>query len=466
MANELKQSGHYKLESFKIKSFDRQREVDIKFLIHTFNIVESMSAGSVRGSAVVYDSNDLINTLPLKSEEIVEITYSDFFDEVRTDQFFLYSITDVSYARENSQAIVKYTINFVSIPKLLTENERVAKAYKYDPVTSRSLISDYANTVYDEYYSRPLREIGLTPKEIIVEPTTGDQALVVTRMTPEQTMHFFSRKAYSQNSRTQSFRFFETRDKYFFVTNDYMTEYYAKGGIGYLGNSNYGLISPSEAASVGLKPKTIRRFGRNYALDKSPERQLAAMYELIEIDFGTRNDTIDDINRGAYKKASYEIDLINGTFQKIAYDHAEEYEDETLVLPHNKPFINERITKERERFIIKDYASTGAATGTEVGSNKFYPELHNKKTTYFYHYEKNSIRAKIYGRNDLFAGDVIELDLISQADGSGKNEKDIERSGLYLIESIENNFYENTYTQKLVLSRSGIGSESRNGIGA
>jgi hypothetical protein len=425
-----------------------------------------MSAGSVRGSAVVYDSNDLINTLPLKSEEIVEITYSDFFDEVRTDQFFLYSITDVSYARENSQAIVKYTINFVSIPKLLTENERVAKAYKYDPVTSRSLISDYANTVYDEYYSRPLREIGLTPKEIIVEPTTGDQALVVTRMTPEQTMHFFSRKAYSQNSRTQSFRFFETRDKYFFVTNDYMTEYYAKGGIGYLGNSNYGLISPSEAASVGLKPKTIRRFGRNYALDKSPERQLAAMYELIEIDFGTRNDTIDDINRGAYKKASYEIDLINGTFQKIAYDHAEEYEDETLVLPHNKPFINERITKERERFIIKDYASTGAATGTEVGSNKFYPELHNKKTTYFYHYEKNSIRAKIYGRNDLFAGDVIELDLISQADGSGKNEKDIERSGLYLIESIENNFYENTYTQKLVLSRSGIGSESRNGIGA
>jgi hypothetical protein len=466
MANELKQSGHYKLESFKIKSFDRQREVDIKFLIHTFNIVESMSAGSVRGSAVVYDSNDLINTLPLKSEEIVEITYSDFFDEVRTDQFFLYSITDVSYAKENSQAIVKYTINFVSIPKLLTENERVAKAYKYDPVTSRSLISDYANTVYDEYYSRPLREIGLTPKEIIVEPTTGDQALVVTRMTPEQTMHFFSRKAYSQNSRTQSFRFFETRDKYFFVTNDYMTEYYAKGGIGYLGNSNYGLISPSEAASVGLKPKTIRRFGRNYALDKSPERQLAAMYELIEIDFGTRNDTIDDINRGAYKKASYEIDLINGTFQKIAYDHAEEYEDETLVLPHNKPFINERITKERERFIIKDYASTGAATGTEVGSNKFYPELHNKKTTYFYHYEKNSIRAKIYGRNDLFAGDVIELDLISQADGSGKNEKDIERSGLYLIESIENNFYENTYTQKLVLSRSGIGSESRNGIGA
>ncbi len=452
--SELKQSGHYTLESFKIIKGDKSNEADIRMLIHTFNIVESMSGGAVRGSAVVYDSNDLINTFPLKSEEFIEITYSDFYDEVRTEQFFLYSITDVSYAKQGSQAIVKYTINFVSVAKLFSENNRVAKVFKNDPATGKSLISDFVNTAYTDYYSQPIEEAGFKPKEIVIETTTGPQQLVIPRMTPEQTMHFFARKAYSQNSKSQSFRFFETREKFFFATNEYMAEFYGKGGVSYTTG-----VDPRLADAAGMKAKTIPIYRRNYATDRSPERQEAAMRELIELDFGIRNDTIDDINRGAYKKASYEVDLINGTIQKFAFDLVTDYDESGLALPHDTDFVNSRVNKERETFIIKDYASVGSAGGTEVLPNRFYPELYNKKTTYFYHYDKNKVRAKIYGNNKLFAGDIIELDLVSQAKGDGSQERDVERSGVYIIESIENSFYENIYTQKLILSRSGVGAK-------
>lgn len=452
--SELKQSGHYTLESFKIIKSDKSNEADIRMLIHTFNIVESMSSGAVRGSAVVYDSNDMINTFPLKSEEFIEITYSDFYDESRTEQFFLYSITDVSYAKQGSQAIVKYTINFVSVSKLFSENNRVAKVFKNDPATGRSLISDFVNTAYVDYYSEPIQQAGLKPKEIVIETTTGQQYFVVPRMTPEQTMHFFARKAYSQNSKSQSFRFFETREKFFFATNEYMSEFYGKGGVSYTTG-----VDPRLASAAGIKSKTVPIYRRNYATDRSPDRQEAAMRELIELDFGIRNDTIDDINRGAYKKAAYEVDLINGTLQKFSYDLVADYEESGLTLPHESAFVNERVNKERETFIIKDYTSTGAPGGTDVRPNMFYPELYNKKTTYFYHYDKNKVRAKIYGSNKLFAGDIIELDLFSQAKGDGVQERDTERSGVYIVESIENSFYENIYTQRLILSRSGVGSE-------
>ena len=80
----LRQAGHYALKSFSIVGAGGNK-VDIRTLIHTFNIVESMSMGSVRGSAVVYDSNDLITQIPIKAEEFIEIIYEDYFGKELTE---------------------------------------------------------------------------------------------------------------------------------------------------------------------------------------------------------------------------------------------------------------------------------------------------------------------------------------------------------------------------------------------
>jgi hypothetical protein len=66
----------------------------------------------------------------------------------------------------------------------------------------------------------------------------------------------------------------------------------------------------------------------------------------------------------------------------------------------------------------------------------------------------------IYGRNTLFAGDIIELNLTKLVNtniNGNATEPDIERSGRYIIESVENVFEGNTYKQKLIISRGGIG---------
>ncbi len=496
--SDLKQAGHYGLKAFTL-TFQDGHTLDLKMVVHTFNIVESMSSGCVRGQAIIYDSNDLITTHKIKGEELLTVEYEDYFGDVLTHQFFVYSITDVGPAKDSSPDLIKFTLNFVSVAKVYSENFRVAKSYKLDT------INVFANTVYNDYYSKPLKEDTLfksagplTVKEFVIEPTVGQQTFVIPRFTPEQTMYFFSRKAFSLTSKSQSYRFFENREKYYFVTNEYMATAVATGGVGY----GAGAVDPRLAAAAAkakataasvvttafnpitsalsgtqsasapqsnpattpstgssAQGKSIPIFSRNYAPDKSGERQYQAMYELIDVNFGVKTDTVDDINQGAYYKSTIEIDVINGTVNKKDYSHFD-YSEEGVKFPHEQSFVDARINKPRERFVIKDYASTGAPGGTNVSPDRNYADLHNIKTTYFYHYNKNKASVMIYGRNTLFAGDIIELNLTkivnTNINGAG-TAPDTERSGRYIIESIENVFEGNTYRQKLIIARGGIG---------
>ena len=62
------------------------------------------------------------------------------------------------------------------------------------------------------------------PKEI--EETDGEQTLVIPDLRADATMQFLSRRAYSERNKTALYRFFETREKYYFCTPEYLVEKY------------------------------------------------------------------------------------------------------------------------------------------------------------------------------------------------------------------------------------------------
>ena len=451
MSDQLKQAGHYRLNQFKVYNFKRDKSIDLKLLIHTFNIFESMSSGAIRGSAVVYDTFDLIKNFPFVCEEYVEITYTDFFGIEHTDRVFVYSITDIKYAKDNSQSIIEYRLNFVSVARAFSEDYRVQKAYRPNS-TNGGIISGYVKEVFDEYYVKPVQDYRVQPKEIEIEQTSGQTRYVIPRLTPEHTMQFFSRRAFNSNSQaTQTFRFFESREKYYFASNDYMATF-GVDQVGYFG------IDPRLAQAAGIQEKVIPSFRLNYMADITPERQESLMYELLSIDYGIRANTIEDINTGGYKRRTWEIDIVNGAVVSRDYDHYEAFNTPNMKLIHTPEFVNNHMQKYRERFVLVDYASAGATTGPAMRPDQNYADLYNIKTTNFYHYEKNKVAVKIYGRNNLFAGDVITLQVFEHS-ASNELKLDEERSGDYLVESIDNIFYESLYTQHIILSRNGIGAQ-------
>lgn len=443
----LKQAGHFELLSFKVTNFERTKTVDITRLIHMFNIDESMSAGSVRGTAMVYDALNILSEFPLVGEETIEIVYTDFFDNKRQESYFLYAITDVSNDDENSGKIQRYKINFVSVSKFYSEDYSLMKTYR--PNTTSSTISDYVKEVYEEYYERPLIEarLSIKPKPIVIESTDGPQSYVIPNYTPEQTMHFFARRGYNATSTTQLFRFFENRDKFYFVTNEYMANV-AKNFIG--------TINQRLAAAANITPTTIPIFRLNYMPNLTADRQEMAMYNLIDINYGERVNTVSDMNSGAYKRNTYEIDLIHGVITPNQYDHLEVFNESNQKLIHSKRFVDQYVTKESEKFVIKDYAAPGATRGRDLRLDQHYSTLYNYKKPNLYHYRKNQIEATIYGRNNIVAGSIIDLEINSAKPDVVVLDK--EKSGRYIVESVSNVFFENTYRQKLVLSRGGIGT--------
>lgn len=442
----LKQAGHFELLSFKVTNFERTKTIDIKLLIHTFNIDESMSTGSVRGSAMVYDALNILSEFPLVGEETVEITYTDFYNNKRIETYFLYAITDVSNGDENSGNVQRYKINFVSPAKFYSEDNELKKTYKPNSVSST--ISDYVKEVYEEYYERLMIESQLKPKELVVEETEGPQSYVIPNYTPEQTMHFFSRRAMNSNSNTQLFRFFENREKYYFATNEHMNKI-AKNFVG------DGLVDPGFGRKAGIIPI----FRLNYMPNVSADKQIIAMSEIISVDYGERVNTIDDINSGGYRRRTYEIDVINGIVDvspTSQYDHLTEFKESGQKLIHSQKFVDRHVTKAGERFVIKDYSSTGATQGNMIRADQQYPKLHNYKRSNLYHYRKNQIGLTIYGRNNIFAGSVIDIEInVAKTNVVGL---DKEKSGRYIVEAVSNVFFENTYRQKLTLSRGGIGT--------
>lgn len=145
-----KQVGKFTLDSFMISNYERTKNIEIRPLVHIFNIEESMLNNSVRGSVTVYDGLNILKSFPFIGEEFIEITYTDYFEIKRTDTFFVYSITDVRYSKEADVSIVEYVMHFVSVPKVYSDNRYIAKTYKFIKDVNQGLISDYVEETYKE----------------------------------------------------------------------------------------------------------------------------------------------------------------------------------------------------------------------------------------------------------------------------------------------------------------------------
>lgn len=439
MSEIMREAGRYDLISFKIKSYSGEKEFEIAPIIHSFEIHESMKKGSVRGFAKMFDSVGLLQDFPLRGEEFVEIRYRDFYQNERVEKLFLYSISDVKRPNVNNQSRWEYTLHFVSRPKIFSENLRIRRAFA-GPVENRSsggLISDFVKTLYDNSYGQFIDrrfwnhyEID-APKDIIVQDTNGRHRLVVPNYTPEQAMHFFARRAYNASSFSQTFHFFENRKNYIFATNEYLQNEIYTGTFIY---------------------------SQSYRPSFNPEDQPILQQSIIGIDYGEVVNSMDDINGGGYVRSTHEIDLLYNIVNKVDYNHEAGFitNNPEQRLYHTDLFISERLTKDDQRWVVKDYSSEGMPEGPAVRYNTHYAEIYNRKGAHLYHTNRNRFMCTVYGNNEVVAGSSIQLDILKHT-SDDSIPSDTERSGLFLVEEIENVFFENSYIQRLTLTRNGVG---------
>lgn len=411
--------GDFEFVECKISPFNQpENSLDIKFIIYSMMIEESLSNGCLLGHIDVLDlENNLenFNDVGFRGEEIISLKMTDALEELYEDEYFLYSITNVEPNEQGTG--VKYRMHITSKGKIYSDKKRIKRSY-------RGLISEVVRDIFDEYYVD-------SEKDIIIEPTDGQKTIVIPNMTPEEALHFLSRKAFSAVSESQTYRFFETKTSYYFCTYEFLLEQ----------NLN-------DAYNYSYKPKA-----------SYDGKELADMMDtLISFKNDVRLNSVSDMRNNLYKRQVREIDIIEQRIEEVDYDYLEEYDkyfklDRKVKPKHTDEFSEEFFEDSvTPRFVIKDYSlENRSLTGYRDNTN--YAELINNKGVVFGHILNNEVIVEIYGKLKIEAGQIITLDLEEFHYDNKDARKNKFISGNYFIEKIENSFLEEEFTQKITLHK-------------
>ena len=444
MPSKQAQAGYYVLKSFKVRPmFDTQASnvsdhIELAKVIVNWSLSESIGAPFISGSAVIHESDNLLEEVPLRGEEEIEITWEDFYGESATQKFFLYAIEDISPESAINDRMQTYTIKFTTKQKLFADTKEIRRSF------AKQKISEMAQTIYNDYFITGDKSVD---KEIEIEETDEEQTLVIPALKPDSAMHFLSRRAYSADNKTSSFRFFETREKYYFCTFEYLVDKY--GDLG-------------EKSGEEINPLF---FIYNTLNDNTGPGQRVAQQSVSDVSFPSKVDTFSDIKEGAYRRTITELDINHRTRISRQFDYTAEYEDykmpEQVTLTHSQEFVNTYmpVNEAPETILVTDFPQIGQNEGKDnmlKPYQHFYENYTNKPITQ-YHVGRNMFAIDIKGRIDLYPGMMINLDLVKFSHKvGGAREKDTQRSGKYVVISVGHTFSGDEYTQKIGLSKGGL----------
>ena len=432
MSSEKRLAGTYELISFKISSFPKEgKEIEMKPVIHTWNITESMVKGNIRGTAKIFDATGVFYNFPLRGQERLKIVYKDFFDNEREEDLFIYTIEDIAPVANNDDSVLEYVIHFCSYGKFWSDRYDIRRCIAEGTEGSRRYIrvDEQVQVLFDDYYKS--EDTG-TKKDITIHETDGEQAIVIPNYKPEEAMHLLARRSYSATYPSNMYRFFENRDGYYFINTERWIEEYPE--------------------DPDLMPKYM--YTRSI-VDQTPQGESDKMNIMINMSFGGFVNTLDRMNNGGYYRKVSEIDLQTRTINQFSYDHKDEFKDfnwpdmsSDIQLRNTDDMIEEHLNKELETFVIKDYAEETGSTPYGLRPSPFYGEIYNNKLAMMKEYKDSRITATIFGNNNVVAGTIMEIDIPMFKPAS---EVDKRLSGFYIVETVVNEFIEDTFYQNLTL---------------
>lgn len=413
--------GQFKLLSAAL-GLSTGEQIEFSGFTPILQIEESINSDCITGYAEVYDNVGHLENLPLRGEEDLVIVVEDVLKKRVTYNLKIYKITNVEINDANDG--LRYLIHFVSKGRFQATFRRIIEPFD-------DTISNIAEEVYTKYYPND--------KDIVVEDTTGNFRCIIPNYTPIQAMNFLAARAYSPSSSSCSFRFFETSEKFYLVSDEYLIN----------------------DAKQNLSE--IPEFAFSDALDKSGEEFEKQMQNLIEIKNTDRVNTMEDLSSGAYRSHTIEIDLIKrkvnlpGISEENSYNYSQAKSRYVSTSGrgetegrHTDQFIQTYFTQENERryIVIKDYADDSGEK--QLRGDQYLPEIVMNRTAYRHHLNNTLLYARSNGRLDLNAGSVINI-RIPQFNSSSQRGINPQLSGYYLVDTITQNFVRDVHTTSLKL---------------
>jgi hypothetical protein len=420
------------IQKAEIISYNNTTKRDITSnFIGRFEITQSMDAVAYSGWLFVVDTIGILDGLPIRGEETLNLWLKgmDLGTEVRISAR-IHKVSDITPTQSSNG--VTYKLHFVSKTTFNSTTKRVTEAHV-------DTVSTMAYKMFNSYYAKlgfgtsnrdndgkkllPFNSyrypiIDEPTRQFIVQPTYPSTNLIIPRLTPSEAMFFVAARAYNPDTPSQTFRFFETLENYYFCTD----EYFLKG------------ITAEDVVPMYYAP-IVSYDAVNAA------GQLNRIETLHVLSKGI--DTSTDLFSGSYRNEVVEIDFIRRRLDisKFNYDDAR-YIDMTGTTksisnnPHTEQFRKDTFTENNARrfMIFRNYTRQGDMASTLRADEKLAEIVHNR-VSYYHHLNNTSVMAGLKGRLDIRPGMIVDLQ-IKNLDGIsatiGINQT---MSGRYLVQS-------------------------------
>jgi len=421
-------------------------------LIGGFTISQSMSSTAIRMTIDCYDGIGLLENLPLRGEEEIELEIKcyDFQDSLVRLRGQIFKIDNVEPTAARNAVI--YTLHVMSKTSYSAALHQVIRAFRN--VHASKMVED----LFVEYFSAielatneekeelpyeaqkyNIKNSGF--RKFYLQPTEGLLKLTIPRYTPSEAIYWIAKKSFSKSSPSCSFRFFENFDGFHFVTDEFLI---AK-------------------AVVNKKVKELN-YGAFTTLD--PREGRVQVTHLEEMSNKRRVDVGQEIGNGAYYNAVVELDLNNHTSKRYNFNYIDEINNKKFTTMSNKPptlatdihskeFIEQTFSDEnaKQYMIFRDYdTDEGGGKGPVVRGEQFYRQIVQNRSTYSAHLAATQVTAKIKGRLDIQCGEVVYVNA-RKFNVSNESVQNEQLSGRYLVFAVTHNVEEGVLTTELALNK-------------
>ena len=383
--------------------------ISIVGLIGRFDLQQSISSSTLTGSIDVLDGIGILTSLPIRAEETLLLTLKSHDLQTEVDlELQVIEIRNVAIQKESGDQY-SYTLQFISKTSWLAMIENIVTSFKNKPA------SYCANQIFKKYFSKNLSG----SRRFNIEQSDGEMRVIIPDYNPIMAMNFLCAKAFTNKSKSSTFRFFETIAGYSWVTDEWLLEEATK----------------SERKKLKYSP----------IVDRNPLAGPVIIETLESFNTSNHVNSMADLNRGAYKNSVMEIDLTTHKKRDFHYDYLKKKRTYKGMqgkvggiagLKHSENFINKTFTKDNspQSVVYRDWSAAGFEQKPEQvpRGEQHMTEIIQNRTAYHYHLNENMCTAMIRGRLDLMPGEVVDVSVL-EPNANLEGEQNKRLSGLYLI---------------------------------
>lgn len=397
-------------------------KVDMTNQLIGMEIYEDMFSPFMTMAISIRESQDFINALPLRGEEILNLEISTPTlkneDQVIKGKFYIYKLSDRQLLTDRNSAYTLYCISYEALVDLNMKQSR-----------------GYSGNIGELAASFLKKEGFNTTKKINVESTKNAIKYTSNFWSPVKNLNYLTTAAIN-NSNSPSYVFFESRKGFNFVTLDSL----------YKQNTFQKFIKDSYVRDTD-KNISYRNLNRDYQ-------------RIIDFKVKVSYDALQVTNNGAYASRVYAFDLVKKKLFAKDYDALADFNNNAHL--NKNALYTTRKPVSPMNLIFNEVRHYAVFNGFQDISNVNSLQKRNSMLAML---RSSIIEITVFGRTDYTIGQKVSVEvpkptIITEKDKNSLDSKngtiDKTYSGNYIVTAINHVINRNSHTCLLELSKESV----------